>query len=430
MLVAALALVSACREGVDLEPRAVPPVAPQQNDPGFSVTGVRGWYLVGNDVTPGHDTLALRVAAPGDVRYVDLWLDGGKGIRLVDTGDMFELQLDISNLSPGEHELLLAADGSDTGFARMTFVRSHPLYVVVSNDWDTADHGDDKLRLQEALHRDHPELRMTHFVGPYTFTDPSVSPGRRATLVGWVKNLRDTEGDEIGLHIHPYCNFVETAGIDCRHEPSFVYSRGDSSGYTVFCAAYSEEEFSRLVARADELFVEAGLGKPTSFRAGGWTADLGTLRALAANDYVADTSANNWARLEEWEGRQNGALYAWNKENWASINDTSQPYYPSEDDILVPGNPGLEVLEVPDNGILVDYVFEDEMIAIFEANWSGGPLGAPVAYSIGYHPTNFNDEYKDRIHGALSHVEQYLASRDSGPVVYATLSELPRVWTR
>jgi hypothetical protein len=249
-------------------------------------------------------------------------------------------------------------------------------------------------------------------------------------MVEWVTAMRDQHGDEIGLHIHPYCSFVEHAGLDCLHEPSTVYAEGDPTGYTVMCAAYSEDEFTTLLLAADALFEEHGLGKPTSFRAGGWTADLGTLRALERAGYIADTSANNWARMEEWEGVQNGVLYEWNKTNWATIGDTSQPYYPSHDDLLSDTEPTLSILQVPDNGSLVDYVSGAEMIEIFEANWDGGPLAAPVAYSIGYHPTNFNHQYKRRMDEALNHVGDFLASRDRGPVVYATLSEMPLVWKR
>jgi hypothetical protein len=424
----ALAAVAAC--GGSGSGPGEKPAAPAENDPAFRVERVRRWMLIGNAVTPGHDDIEIQVFAPAGVDTVDVWLDDQPGVRLNrgDEGD-FRQVLDASQLAAGEHELLFAADGAETGFARIAITRSHPLYVVVSTDWDDADNSADSLLQQERLHMFHPELRLTHFVGPYTYTDPLVDEERRQFLTDWVLGMRDEFDDEIGLHIHPYCNFVDTTGVPCRTEPSTVYSAGDETGYTVMCSAYSEEEFTELLLAADALFEENGLGKPTSFRAGGWTADLGTLRALAAAGYVADTSANNWRRMEEWEGQQNGVLYEWNKEHWATIDDTSQPYYPSVSDILVAGSPSVPVLEVPDNGILVDYVSGEEMIEIFDANWDGSSaLEQPIAYSIGYHPSNFNSTYRVRITVALTHAEQFLASHDAGPVVYATLSELARVW--
>lgn len=89
------------------------------------------------------------------------------------------------------------------------------------------------------------------------------------------------------------------------------------------------------------------------------------------------------------------------------------------------GGPGF-----PDNGILVDYVETSEMIEIFDANWNGGVLSAPVNYSIGYHPSNFNEVYKARITKALDHVDPFLASRDNGPVLYGRLSDMAQVWKR
>ena len=427
VLALSLTTLIACGGDDDSGPSATPPAAPAENDDAFTVERIRDWYLVGNAVTPGQDQLEVQVTAPAGVDIVDMWIDGQPGVRLADTGSDFRLAVDISAVAAGAREVLFAADGSATAFARVTFNRSHPLYVVVSNDWDDPDNSDAVLTLQEELHAEHAELRLTHFVGPYTFTDPEVTSERAAYLVTWVKGLRDTYDDEIGLHIHPYCSFVETTDVPCRIEPSFAYTT-DPSGYTVLLNSYTEAELTTLVAAADALFEANGLDKATAFRAGGWIADLMVLRVLAANGYVADTSANNWARLEEWEGDLNGVLYDWNQTNWSSIGDTSQPYYPSASDILVPGDPDLAILEVPDNGSLVDYVSGAEMIDIFDANWDGGPLDAPIAYSIGYHPSNFNTSYKERITEALTYVDQFLVSYDHGPVIYATLSEMALVW--
>lgn len=125
-----------------------------------------------------------------------------------------------------------------------------------------------------------------------------------------------------------------------------------------------------------------------------------------------------------------GDWYSWNRENWSSIGDTSQPYYPSVDDILVTGPITIGVLEVPDNGILVDYVETSEMVEIFQANWNGEALATPINYSIGFHPSNFNAIYKKRIGDALTHVDGFLASEDKGPVIYGRLSDMPKIWKR
>jgi hypothetical protein len=335
-----------------------------QNDTNYQVQGLRNWAIIGNEVDPGQDQLNVVISAPSGTKTVDGWLiDGttgqaGEGFRFQNESGSFQHTIDLTQVAPGEHELRFAANGESTAFRAHTFQRSHPLYVIVTTDWDDADTSDLALSLQDDLHAEHPELLLTHFVGPYTFTDPELSEERRGVLVSWLKGMRDDFSDEIGLHIHPYCNFVTQVGtilggeeIECKTKESTVYSGGDTTGYTVRCSAYSQEEFTRLLLASDVLFEERGLGKPTSFRAGGWTAELHTIKALEAAGYVADTSALNWARMEEWDQPLRGTLYDWNKEHWATINDTSQPYYPSVDDILVTGPETINVLEVPDNGI-------------------------------------------------------------------------------
>jgi hypothetical protein len=324
--------------------------------------------------------------------------------------------------------VVLAADGSDRAFAGLELIRSHPLYVVVTNDWDDPDNRDSSFTLQEQLHEWHPELRLTHFLGPYTFTDPEVSEDRADFIVNWLLAMRDDYDDEIGLHIHPYCSFVEEAGIECRTENSLAYASGDESGYSIILSEYDEEEMVQLLGTADDLFTDNGLNKPTAFRAGGWTAELHTLRALARTGYLADTSALNWRLIEEWDGIPGTQLYDWNREHWLTIDETSQPYYPSQDDILSSEPPSIPILEVPDNGALVDYVVSAEMVEVFEAIWSGGALDEPRQLSIGYHPPNFDIRYQTRIHNALTDIEAFLASSGEGPVVYATLSELTLVW--
>lgn len=410
-------------------PSVTPPAAPTANDSSYAIQGARTWYLISNDLTTGDDQLHLEVEVPAQTAFVDAWIDDKAGIRLHRKAEQHTLTAKLEGLAPGKHQLLLAADGSETAFARLELIRSHPLYVVVTNDWDDPDNPDATLERQERLHAEHPELRLTHFVGPYTFTDPSVTESRVSHLVGWLKRMRDDHGDEIGLHIHPYCNFVQTTNVTCRSQPSFRSASADPTGYTVMLSSYSESETSALLQASNALFTARGLGQPTSFRAGGWTAQIHTLRALAKQGFVTDGSGCNWKRLEEWKGYGTSTLYDWNKQNWSTIGDTSQPYYPADHDILSPGQPDVPLLEVPDNGLLVDYVTAQEMIEIFEANWSGGALAQPRVYSIGYHPPNFSELYLQRMDGALDHVDRFLHSDDSGPVVYATMSEMAQVWT-
>ncbi len=407
------------------------PLAPGKDDaPGFSVTGGKAWYLVGNALTPGEDTLSLSIKAPSSARVVSVYLDGRFVKRAQRTSTGFSFQTSLTSLPVGEHQLLLAADGARVAFAERRFRRSHPLYVAVSNDWDDPDHGDDKLARQERLHARHPALVITHFVGPYTFTDPAVTPARRKLLVDWVKKLAATQGDEIGLHVHPWCNFVRTAGVACRTSPSFAHASGDPTGYTVHLDAYTQPELEKLFVKANELFVANGLPKPTSFRAGGWTAETNVLAALSTAGHVVDSSGCNWSKLEEWKLHAGADLYPWNKEHWSAIDETSQPYYPAADDMLADRAPHLPILEVPDNGLLVDYVTGPEMIQMFRANFSGAALTTPTVYAIGYHPVSFSEAFFQRLDEALTELDRHLVVSGTGPVIYARMSDLTRAFPR
>jgi hypothetical protein len=404
----------------------LPPTAVEATDHagGFVVAPVRAWSLVGDDLTPGHDTIELEVTAADDTQVVDAWLNDRPGVRLQRAGTSFTHTLDLRDLEPGTYEILLAADGAERAFARLEFTRTPVLYVVTSTDWDTADNPDENLERHVELHRRHPELLITHLLGPYTFTDLTLSPLRVDELVQWACGMRDTYGDEIGVHIHPYKSLVEAAYVPFRSGPTGTGPE-DPTGYGVNLSAYSEDELTAMLELTTAIFEENGLGRPTSFRAGAWNADIDTMRALANAGFLVDTSALNVARLEEWQGQP---LHDWVSTNWAPIDDRSQPYYPNQGDVLSSAAPHVPVLQVPDNGVLVDYVSGAEMIEVFRNNWAGGALDEPRVVSIGWHPPNFGERYMQRIDEALTEFDRHLASRDAGPVVYARLSDMVRVW--
>ena len=169
-------------------------------------------------MTPGDDTLQLAITPPADAKVVDAWIGTLAPVRMELQDGQFLAQVSIADLGPGTYSIVFSANGSDDGFAAATFQRSSPYYVLVSTDWDFSDPGDSSLTYIQDLHLGHPGIRMTDFIGPYLFTDPANTDARKQQLATWIANERDTYGDEIGLHIHPYCNFVEDAGVTCITE--------------------------------------------------------------------------------------------------------------------------------------------------------------------------------------------------------------------
>ncbi len=408
-------VLSAC--GSDRQEK---PAAPAANDPAYKISGAEPWWVVGTAATPSDDVMTIRVEAPSGTDFIDAWVGDLPVVRLSEQPDgAFGTLVTVTDVPAGAYDIVLAANGSTTAFASKPLYRSAPYYVLVSTDWDFSDPGDTANGYQDLMHRDHPELRITHFVGPYTFTDPAVTAARQQVLVTWLLKQRDTFKDEIGLHIHPYCNFVTHAGLTCVTDQSTV-SATDDTGYTIKLGAYGRTNMGILLDHAAMLFEQHGLNRPRTFRAGGWTATLETLQALADKGFTADTSALNWARIEEWNGKE---LYRWNMENWNPINDKSQPYWPGQTNVLTQVDPTMPILEVPDNGVMIDYVTLAEMKGLFDTNWNGEPLTAPITLMMGFHPANpgFTEAEYLKVTNFLKYADLHLATRHLGPVVYTTL---------
>jgi hypothetical protein len=402
-------------------------VSSGKDDPRFTAKLDRTWLLRGDGKTASDREVVVHVNAPASVTRIRAQIDHGRTVSATRDATGFTVRLPIATVATGEHTLLLAEGWSSKSFATRTFQITAPLYVVVSTDWDDTRFGDDKLRRMERLSSLHPEMLLTHFFAPFHYTDPLVSASRKQMFEDWIKRDRDTRKSEIGVHIHTWCHFVVAAGVKCVPQPAFAPN--DDSGYVTILASYSESDMRAMLRKSREIFDEHDLGSPTSFRAGGWTADLSTLRALQAEGFTVDTSALPFKRIEEWRGFE---LYRWNEANWQGITETSQPYFPSATSLTSTASTNtLSVLEVPDNGILVDYVTGAEMIGIYEQNApSGKALAKSTLFQVGYHPPNFSDSYLARLDQALGHVDKNLYSQDKGPAIYVTISELTKVWRR
>jgi hypothetical protein len=402
-------------------------------DPRFQVTLDKRWLMKGDGLTAPDRTLTVRVTPPTPQTQVRGAIDEGPVLPAAKQSDgRLAITFPVDALQPGEHTVLLATRGQRKPFATLQFQVTFPLYVVVSTDFDDTRFSDREIARIEKLRQDHPKLVYSHFFAPFHYTDPEVSAARKIEIETWVKKMRDTSGDELGVHIHCWCHFVTAAGVTCHPQPSFAPN--DDSGYVTILASYSVDEMRAMLRYAVKLFADHGLGRPTSFRAGGWTADLGTLQALESEGFLVDSSALPTQRIEEWKGfgDPTNGLFSWNLRNWAGIDEKSQPYFPARDKLVSPSTPtGLGVLEVPDNGVLVDYVSGREMIDIFEMNLPGGkPLGKSTLYQVGFHPPNFSDRFLGRMQEALANVDEHLYSADKGPAVYVKISELAKVWRR
>lgn len=385
----------------------------------------RQWVLTSDGLTEGAETLGVSFSLASHFKYARVSVDDREGDVITRGEDgRFAIDVSVEGLSPGDHTVVVTSKSKKTKLGTATFHVSAPLYVVVSTDWDDTRMSDAYLARIEGLRQQHPGLVYSHFFAPFHYTDPQVSDARKEEIDAWIKQQRDEFGDELGVHIHGWCHFVETTDVTCKTADSFY--RDDGTGYTTILASYSQSEMEKILDASKTMFAAHDLGNPTSFRAGGWTADAGTLKALANTGFTVDSSAVPASHLVSWRGY---ALYDWTMAHWEGITETSQPYFPLEADVAkADPDRGISLLEVPDNGVLVDYVRGDEMRAIYEMNHDGGTLEQPTLYQVGFHPPNFSSEYMDRMNAALDLVDEHLYESDTGPAVYVTISNLTQVW--
>lgn len=400
------------------EPRKIP-LQPAQNDTSFSVSGLREWYTFEKSLGKNKTTLQLEVKSPVRGRYLEIWIDETL-LSLSPSGDSgYLVDLSLDGINPGKHRLMLALADLEQAFFSDSFIISAPLFILVSCDWDTSDNPSAALELQDTLHGRHPGLQMTQFVGPYLFTDPLMSRARQDSTVAWLLRAKAFYGDEIGLHIHARCHFLQSAGVACRSTPSWYFPNGDSTGLSLFLHSFTTEELEKMLRASDSLFTVNGLPIPRSFRAGGWTADLPVIRALARHGFKVDGSAPNPSRLKEETASL--ALYAWMDTAWHSISDTSQPFTVID---TASGGALSTILEVPDNGALIQYVSVQEMVDIFRKNLGDSILLRPRQVSYVFHAEIFDRGHFESLNAVLDHIDRFLLSRDAGPVVYGTMEQM------
>jgi len=111
---------------------------------------------------------------------------------------------------------------------------------------------------------------------------------------------------------HPSVLSLRHGGrLACITDQSTVYA-SDDSGYTIKLGAYGRTDFARCSSTPRRCSSSAA-SNPEDVPRRRLDRDAGDDRRLADKGFTADTSALNWKRIEEWNGKE---LYRWNMENW------------------------------------------------------------------------------------------------------------------
>ena len=158
-------------------------------------------------------------------------------------------------------------------------------------------------------------------------------------MEAYVSESRDEHGAEIGVHLHIYRTFVESAGVEYRIRPSVSakQARGssDPSGCSVPMSANSEDEISKMFEFTRAKFRKQGLGVPKTFCAGFYTTSLELQKRIVAAGYTASVAAfppsieigaqyaPSWLELSGWD---------------KSVSVRSAPYRVAQKTILPTGS--------------------------------------------------------------------------------------------
>jgi hypothetical protein len=210
-------------------------------------------------------------------------------------------------------------------------------------------------------------------------------------------------GDERGLHIHGWKRLFEAAGATFKGAPTFwgtsVSPREcvDDCGHEVPISEYATEDLRKVVRFSLDTLEANGFGRARSFRTGGWMARQSVRDAVAAEGITYEHSAVPAVFLRPKLGSY--PVHGWLSELWQGTTETSQPYR----------MPALEreLVEVPDNGCLADYVSAEQMVDVFHANKAAwlADKRRNVVVSIGFH-TETAARYLPALEDALARIHE------------------------
>lgn len=383
-----------------------------QSLPNLQGTTNKTWYL------PSDSDLTYSISLPqGLFSYWSsqpgqLAVDDSQVYPLAISGQTATATIPLDSIQYGPHTLRAQFTLKQKTFTTKpsSIVYSAPLYVTWTIDWEGYDVPAPFL---EGLTQTSAKysLPMTQLFNPRIYTSADILPTRADQLTAWVIDRVQNNQDEIGLHLHMFPDLVALSGVEPKLEPVWG---GNLPGYDVLTTAYSYADMVNILSSAKTLFTDHGLPTPTSYRAGAWFANLDTLQALQDTGFLVDSS-----------GRTAYHFGTHNIPGPWTLTTTTQPYFPSlldQNHALPP--PNLKLLEVPNNGA-DDFAFTAaDMIARFDQNFDQTPLTSPKQVTFLSHPQWYDVRRQQKMDQVFSYIDRFLASKGTGPVVYATLNDV------
>ncbi len=387
---------------------------------------------------------------------------------LVNVGELlFEEKININSLPVGKYKVNLKVEfacGQSVGSYENIFI-SYPLYVAWSFDWEGFNVKKEYLEKIDALSQKHDNFPLSHLINPRLFITKTIPQAHRDYMRDWLVDRKNNNDHSLGLHLHMFYENLETANIkipkkditDLELEfyasiPTPITSSSASSstsssntpiifdksklkkkqlydltywgfpyddGYDILVTNFGSVELGKILKWSKDVFKDLGFGTPTTYRSGGWFADINTLEALENNGFTVDTSGRT-----KYNFGTNKIPGFWD------LSIVSQPYQPNTRDQNSAKAPNMKIWEFPNNGGDSYWYTADQMIERFNLNWGvvGKPLEKRTVVVFLTHPDWFHID-EPKVDKLFNYTDVYLNSRDSGPVLYKNLENIYKVWT-
>ncbi len=322
--------------------------------------------------------------------------------------------ISTKDLPIGTHTLSAKIRSNSSPQKISNTVRVHvtnPLLVAWTFDWEGWKPMQNALSRIEDFGNTYTPIQFTHFVHPRTFEDGVMSSEEIAIVQNFLKN-RQLLGDEIALHMHMQFDFVRAAGITPRR--TNAWGLRSNEGYDIPTTEYSPDEFRSILRFATEQLSRAGFTNIKGFRAGGWYINAQQLDMLKNAGFTYDSS-----------GRSKPASGAFQNTPWKLPTD-AQPYFLDKtDQNITTSENGL--LEIPNNALTTYELSIEELIALAKMAYTGSPLPQSKTLIYVSHPQFYDREF-EKIPPVLDYLHSVSLERDSGPIVFSTMSDIAKLW--
>jgi len=290
------------------------------------------------------------------------------------------------------------------------------IIIAVSVDWEGEELNSENLKAMQNFRKKYPEIKMQHFLNPAYYTE-GIEDTDHPDLITQKINSVLIPGDEQGMHMHGWRQFFESSNVQFISSPNFIDNSDDRQGVRVPLWAYSSQDLTKVFKHGVDVLVSHGFSRPKIFRAGGWQASSEVIEALYNSGFEFDASSVSAAHLGYWA---NDNLGFWVKQLWPDVSLNTQPY-------LI-GNSTHQMIELPNNGCLADYVTGEEMLNDFKtlANDLAQNPNKDLYFSIGFHQETAA-RFIGRLETAISLIKKY-AQKNQVPYEFAKfpLSDLKK----